>query len=142
MKSISNLIAIASTATLASAADDKCRALVMSGGANNGAWEAGVVWGLLHYGEPTDYAYDVITGVSAGALNTGMFATWEKGDEYNMSEAISNSWASIHSNDEIFTTWNGEWPPSAEYAAKAIFTDPSILNTDNAIDFITAQIAP
>jgi predicted acylesterase/phospholipase RssA len=114
----------------------------MSGGANNGAWEAGVVWGLLHYGDPTDYAYDIITGVSAGALNTGMFATWAKGDEYAMSESISDTWASVHHNTDIFTTWDGMWPPTAEYAAKALFTDPSILNSDKAVDFITEAIAP
>ena len=100
--------------------------------------EAGVVWGLLHYGDPADYAYDVITGVSAGALNTGMFATFEKGDELAMSESISDSWASIHSNNEIFTTWNDSWPPTAAYAAKALFTEPSILNTAKAIEFLKA----
>ena len=103
-------------------ADDKCRALAMSGGANKGSWEAGIVWGLLHYGNPDDYTYDIITGVSAGALNTGMFAVWEKGDELNMTESVSASWASIHSNQQIFTTWNGSWPPTAEYLADEFLT--------------------
>jgi len=53
-----------------SAGDKKCRALVLSGGGTNGAWEAGVIWGLTHYGDPTDYYYDVHTGVSAGSVNT------------------------------------------------------------------------
>ena len=35
--------------------DGKCRALVLSGGANNGIWEAGVLYGLVHYGNPEDY---------------------------------------------------------------------------------------
>lgn len=35
--------------------DGKCRALVMSGGGNNGIWEAGVLYGLLHGGNPQDF---------------------------------------------------------------------------------------
>lgn len=57
-------------ATTVSAGDKKCRALVLSGGGTNGAWEAGVAWGLTHYGDPTDFEWDVVTGVSAGSVNT------------------------------------------------------------------------
>jgi len=51
-----------------------CRALVLSGGAVNGAWEAGILYGLVNYGDPTDFAYDVTTGISAGAINTAGLA--------------------------------------------------------------------
>ena len=143
MNKLATLLAItASQAEFAQADDDKCRALAMSGGANKGSWEIGVVWGLLHYGDPADYTYDVITGVSAGSLNTAMFAVFEKGDEVNMTESVSATWASIDSNSEVFTTWDGSWPPSKEYLAKAMFEDPSLLNTANAVEFLTEQIAP
>ena len=46
-----------------------CKALVLSGGSNNGAWEIGVLWGLVHYGDPTDFYWDVVSGISAGAIN-------------------------------------------------------------------------
>lgn len=36
-------------------AKDTCNALVMSGGGSNGAWEVGVLWGLVHYGNPEDF---------------------------------------------------------------------------------------
>ena len=36
----------------ANSEQDRCTALVMSGGGSNGAWESGVLWGLLHLGEP------------------------------------------------------------------------------------------
>ena len=98
MHRFSTILAIAASSATLAAADDKCRALVMSGGANKGSWEIGVVWGLLHYGNPADYTYDVITGVSAGSLNTGMFSVFEKGDEVNMTESVSASWAEISSN--------------------------------------------
>ena len=72
---------ILSVALMASAAakQDVCRALVMSGGGSNGAWEAGVLWGFLNYGNPADFAYDVISGVSAGSMNTSLLAAFEVG---------------------------------------------------------------
>lgn len=58
------------------AGEKKCRALVLSGGGTNGAWEAGVVWGLTHYGNPEDYTWDVHTGISAGSINTIGLVGW------------------------------------------------------------------
>ena len=65
--------------TIQAQTQDKCRILALSGGANHGAWEAGLMWGLAHYGDPTDYEWDVVSGVSAGSLNTAMTVTWPKG---------------------------------------------------------------
>ena len=48
---------------------DSCTALALSGGGSNGAWEMGVLWGFLHYGNPDDFRYDVLTGISAGSIN-------------------------------------------------------------------------
>ena len=62
-------------AAVADAAEkDVCRALVLSGGATNGAWEAGILWGLATYGNTADFEYDVTTGISAGAINTAGIA--------------------------------------------------------------------
>ena len=78
----------------ANAADTKCRALALSGGANYGAWEAGIMWGLTHYGDPKDFAWDVVTGVSAGAINTAAISMFAVGDEVKMTEFLSDTWAS------------------------------------------------
>ena len=82
--------------------DGKCRALVLSGGSNNGAWETGVIWGLTHYGNAEDFAWDVVSGVSAGAINTGGIATWATGTEYEMTQWLSDKWTTI-TNDVIWT---------------------------------------
>ena len=74
------------------AGDKKCRALALSGGANHGAWEAGVIWGLQHYGNPEDYTWDVVTGVSAGAINTAAISVFAPEDSVNMSEYLSSAW--------------------------------------------------
>ena len=69
-----------------------CKAVVLSGGGSNGAWESGVLWGLLHYGEPADYVYDVVTGVSIGSINAAGLAVFEKGKELEASDFIYSTW--------------------------------------------------
>ncbi len=69
-----------------------CRALALSGGANRGAWEAGIMWGLANYGDPADYQYDVITGISAGGINTAGLAGWAKEDVLEQAQYLSDTW--------------------------------------------------
>jgi predicted acylesterase/phospholipase RssA len=83
-------IAAAALFSAIHAKQDKCYALALSGGANNGAWEAGVMWGLAHYGKPEDFEWDVITGVSAGAVNTAVSALWAKEDLVEFTEWYSD----------------------------------------------------
>ena len=69
-QSLRGALIVSTLAAIANAGDKKCRALVLAGGGSRGAWEAGVIWGLTHYGDPTDFYWDVHTGVSAGSINT------------------------------------------------------------------------
>mmetsp|Transcript_7391 Transcript_7391/g.8917 ORF Transcript_7391/g.8917 Transcript_7391/m.8917 type:complete len:215 (+) Transcript_7391:1-645(+) len=86
------------------AKDDVCRAVVMSGGGNNGAWEVGVFYGLVNNGDPKDFAYDVVSGVSAGAMNTAVFAGWEPGKELELAQWGSDTWKNLHTSD-IWVEW-------------------------------------
>lgn len=75
---------------------DECIALAMSGGGTFGAYEAGVLHGLVHGDtDKTKYEYDVVTGVSAGAINTGAVSVFEIGDELNMVDVLSEKWQSL-----------------------------------------------
>ena len=58
-----------SAVSLAAEENKTCKALVMSGGGSNGAWEAGVIYGFANYGNASDFEWDVISGVSAGSIN-------------------------------------------------------------------------
>ena len=51
------VFSVALFVSLASALQDDgtCLALVMGGGANNGAWQAGLLYGLMHYGDSEDF---------------------------------------------------------------------------------------
>ena len=123
------------TAAIASAGSDgKCRALALSGGSNNGAWEVGVMWGLVHYGDPADFAWDTISGVSAGAINTAATSVFATGDEVNMTEFLSDAWLNLTSSDI--------WKKRPEGIVLPIFNQPSILDSSPAIEFITNLLAP
>jgi predicted acylesterase/phospholipase RssA len=66
--------------SLVTAQKDKCNAMVISGGANNGAWEAGIMWGFVNYGNLEDFMWNVYSGVSAGSLNTMLLAAGKAED--------------------------------------------------------------
>ena len=76
---ITGIAMLIAETSAAQATQDSCKALAMSGGANNGAWEIGVLWGFINYGNPEDFAYDVFTGVSVGSLNAFFLAGYPKG---------------------------------------------------------------
>ena len=78
---------------------DTCTALVLSGGGSNGAWESGVLWGLLHYGEPSDFMYDVVSGVSIGSINASGLAVFAKGQEREAVDYIYSTWQQIRTED-------------------------------------------
>ena len=88
----------------AAATQDSCKALVMSGGANNGAWEAGVLWGFVNYGNPEDFAYDVVTGVSVGSLNAFLASAYPKGQEKEMVQFMSDTWLNLL-NSDVWANW-------------------------------------
>jgi len=108
-RSIGGLLAAAvllSIESTVSAQTKVCRALVMSGGANKGAYEAGVVNGLSHLLNGTDANYDVVTGVSAGALNSAAMAMWAPNQAKAMSEWLVNFWKTIR-GPQVFQEWPG-----------------------------------
>lgn len=119
-------LAVASLAAMGVAVSDgKCRVLVLSGGSNNGAWESGVIWGLLHYGNPADFAWDAVSGVSAGAINTGGIATWATGDELAMSEWLSDTWENM-TNEKLFIYRDGSY-------YDLLFKEPSFIDDTPAL---------
>ena len=74
-----------------------CKALAMSGGGAKGAFEAGALYGLIMNDEDkSKYAYDVVTGVSAGAINTAAVSLFKPGDEVNMVQFMSDTWSGIN----------------------------------------------
>lgn len=59
----------------------KCKALVLEGGGDKGAYQVGALRGLVDNLPPKEVEYDVVTGVSIGAINAVGFSFFKKGDE-------------------------------------------------------------
>ena len=92
------------------AAEDVCRALVMSGGGSNGAWEAGVFWGFINYGDKADFAYDIVSGVSAGSMNAAALAGWKVGTEVQAAEYLSDMYKNLKTSD-VWVDWSFDMLP-------------------------------
>ena len=99
-------ISTAIAAISAAESQDVCRALVLSGGASLGAWEAGILYGLAEYSETkSDYYYDVTTGISAGAINTAGIAGFAPNELMESAQFLSDTWSGLV-NEEIWQTWD------------------------------------
>lgn len=95
MKRISSLVLLLLSTLMTTqilAKQDVCHALVLSGGGNKGAYEAGVVYGLVHSLKGADVTWDVVSGVSAGAMNAAGISIFAVGDELKMADWIVNLW--------------------------------------------------
>jgi len=118
----------------ASLDDGKCRALVLSGGASWGAWEIGVLWGLARYGNPDDFHWDVLSGISAGSINTAGLVLWAPEDVVEMTQWMSDVWASL-TTDQILL----ERP---EGILNSFLFGESIFDDSPALDFMTNLMQP
>jgi len=120
MNDTSTLALLLGTSVSASDAS-VCNALAMSGGGSRGSYEAGAVWGMYYAAEDkTQFEYDVITGISAGTLNLAAIASFEKGDEVNMLQLLSDLWADI-TRKNLFSQWCALGPVTGVKNKSGIF---------------------
>ena len=127
-----SIILAALLGLVAQAGDQKCRALVMSGGGTNGAWEAGVMWGLTHYGNPEDYYWEVHSGISAGSINTIGSVGWAPEDTVKATQYLSDMWASLE-NAMIYKEWVGHGIPGL---ARSCLTNISCVDDSPALEWL------
>lgn len=71
-----------------------CRILSMSGGGSKGAYEAGALHSIFHT-EGVDVKYDVVSGVSVGAINSASMALFAKGDEAALGDFLLDMWMNL-----------------------------------------------
>lgn len=65
----------------------------------------GVLYGMVNEGNPDDFRFDVLTGVSAGAINAGGLAGWPIGQEVEMAQWMSDMWRNLKTSD-VWQEWN------------------------------------
>jgi len=77
------------------------RALVHSGGGSKGAWGCGALQYLLG---DLQLHYDIICGVSAGAINGAFVAQFGQGEEKLCAQVMKDMWLSLD-NSSIYKRW-------------------------------------
>lgn len=77
------------------------KTLILSGGGARGAFEVGVLKKLVERGEE----WDLIAGVSVGALNGGFLAQYEKGQQLAGVHDLEQFWLNIKSNKDVYRNW-------------------------------------
>ena len=78
---------------------ESCLALALNGGGAKGAYQSGVIYGFMHDGNPDDFQWDVVSGISGGAINTGALSVWAPEDGLAMSEWLQQTWNDLRTPD-------------------------------------------
>lgn len=105
-------------------ADDKCRALILGGGGPRGAYEAGALQALSEYLPPDEIKYDIISGISIGAMNACFCVGFEQGQERAMALKLVEIWKKIKKSSDFYSKWFG------------FFSRGGLFNTEKLYRFI------
>jgi Patatin-like phospholipase len=96
----------------------------MEGGGSHGAYEAGAMWTLANTLSAEDVGYDIVSGISTGALNAGGASQFAKGQEKEMADFLINTWLTIDGSDNIYTNWPGGLAQGLLFEAGLYTTEP------------------
>jgi hypothetical protein len=92
--------------TITQALNSACRVLALGGGSERGAYEAGVIMGLIQNLPPDEVEWDVVTGIGLGALNAAIVGQVAQGQESVAATNLNNFWTSF-SYGQIYVDWPG-----------------------------------
>lgn len=79
----------------------------MAGGGSAGSYEAGAIKGLTSLLQGEEIAYDVLTGISIGSINSLVFAQFPKGQEQLSSDAVQGLWLNLNGSSNVIKNWPG-----------------------------------
>jgi len=110
-----------------------CRALILEGGGDKGAYEVGVLYGWINNTKnPEDFQYDVVTGISIGSINGMGLAQFPVGQEKEAIDFLMKNWQDTKKKD-VYKQWPGG-------LAEGLLSKPSMLNNDPEIDYLNQTI--
>ena len=104
----------------------------MAGGGAKGAFQAGAMWELVNQLSPIEVAYDVVSGISVGAINAGALSIFAKGDEKTATDFLIDKWMNMTSAN-MWQYW-----PKGIY--DSLFTESSLLDSSPLRNFISGVI--
>lgn len=106
------------------------RALVLSGGGVKGAYQVGV---LTRWMVEQGLDYDILCGISVGALNCGFISQYPIGEGAAAVMALRDQWARVN-NERIRKSW-------AVFGKLASLWKPSVFNSQPLVDWVMSGIS-
>jgi len=89
--------------------DGICRILMSSGGGDRIYFEFGALTAFHSLLGQKEITYDVVTGISAGSLLSGLLSRWKVGDESAALQQMSNILWAVKQRSDIIADWPGGW---------------------------------
>ena len=87
----------------------------------------------MNYGNPADFEWDVVTGISGGAINTGALMWWDKKDGLEMSDWLSQTWADLR-NPDVWQLWD-------DSIVGDFVNEVSLINDQPLVDYLGSIFA-
>ena len=110
-----------------------CRTISLEGGGSHGAYEAGAIWTMVNTLNAVDVEYDIISGISTGAINTGAMSQYAKGSEKAMADYLVNTWLTLGGNSSIYVQWPGG-------LAQGVLLEPGLYDTTPLRNFVNSRL--
>lgn len=126
------IVAMLSMPTSAQWWRKKCKALILEGGGDKGAYQVGGIRGLVEALDPKETQYDVVSGVSIGAINSVAFSLFEKGDEIAATDFMIDFWHNLTA-DVVYANWPG-------YIVEGAFWKSGLYNNTRFVDFLIEHV--
>jgi predicted patatin/cPLA2 family phospholipase len=126
------ILALTFLACVNAGSDGKCRAIVLSGGGDKGAYQASVLTTLIDLLPEIETQYDVIDGISVGSLNGGTFSTFKQGEEKEFKEFVMDVWRSVNF-ETVFKFWPGGF-------LEGIFNQSGIVDNTPLMNLVYSKI--
>lgn len=101
----------------------------MEGGGDKGSYEVGALKAFLEFMPKKEIKYDVVTGVSVGAINAVAMALHKKGDEAKCINWMEQLWLNMRA-DNIYSQWPYGYPEGLLYRE-------GLFDNSNGVRFFT-----
>jgi len=109
-----------------------CRGLVLQGGSDKGAYQAGALQGLLQKLGAEEISYDVISGVTIGSINAAWMSQFGKGMEEPMVDELADFWLTVKASD-MYKNWAGG-------PVQGLLFESSLYNADPGMQYLKNHI--
>ena len=110
---------------------DKCYALAFSSGDESASYQAGVLKGLTESYSTEEIAYSAISGISGGAVNAAILASFAEGSEADAAARMIKFWDDA-SNSELYKNWLGG-------IAEGLLIKGGLYNDSELMDFLKSD---